>query len=875
MSSFRVSDRARAALGGVALSALLLAAGGAAHASAAPVNSGGVSTLGEVVVTAQKRSENLQKSPIAITAITSSKIEQGNLAQPVQLQFNVPSMTFGNSDGYSYLTLRGVGNDVTTTAAESSVATYLDGVYSGQTIAESIPTYDLQRIEILRGPQGTLYGRNTTGGVINYITKDPSFEPGANAAVSYGNYNAVQADLGVTGPIVADKVAGRFSIHYGDHDGYRYNIARHERDYADHNISGRASILFKPTDHLSITLRGDMAHERSNDAFGLIQATALDGLTSQSAPLGIFSLPAATLSAFGSVLSPSDIAKLNGGSIASYYGLQQPGPTAPNALKTWDIANGAPTLFRADAGGGSGTIDWDVGPVQVKSISAYRYARLYFENDSGGISSPSVDFSPLNQSNSQFTQEFDVSGKLFDGKLDWLVGAFYFHDDGKFDTTVWLPGLTDFYNAYLNLGNAPGSPYSFNLNPPSLTNFTNFAPQGVFSTVVSSGPDYVGGGRLSAYSSVPSTGFLGFAVNQKSESIAGFMQASYHITDALRVSGGFRFTSDTKSVVRSLHSNLIYTLDTVFGRDPNLDLCDHKAASRSWTAPTGMVGVDYDVTPHVLAYGKASWGYKAGGMNPGECSHIFNPEYLTDYEGGVKAVFADGQILTNAAIYYYDYTNIQFTSYINNASSILNAGSAKAFGVELEYAIHPRAIRGLELDGSASFEDSHYGDGCFNDPANLAGVIPLTSSGEPPKHCPAGVAGYAQIKGNELVRAPKWKMNVGLQYTAQIPDGSALLLRGEAAWTDTIYNDIFNGKATDEGAVTQPAYWMLNARLVWTSADHRYSAEVFGNNLTNSNYATNRVGFNTPSSVVNVAGQFAPPCTFGVRLAMKLGSAVQ
>lgn len=868
MAYSAASFRARAAMGGVALSALLLATGGTAHAAA---SSGGGTVLGEVVVTAQKRSENLQKTPIAVTALTSSKIEQGNLAQPVQLQFNVPSMTFGNSDGYSYLTLRGVGNDVTTTAAESSVATYLDGVYTGQTIAESIPTYDLQRIEILRGPQGTLYGRNTTGGVINYITKPPSFEPGANAAVSYGNYNAVQTDVGVTGALVPDKVAGRLSFHFGEHDGYRFNIARNERDYADRNISGRGAVLFKPTEHLTVTLRGDMAVDRSNDAFALIQSTPLDGVTSQSAPLGIFSLPAAALTG---LLSPSDLTKLNGGSIATYYGLQQPGPLAPNPLKSWDVANGAPTNFRAESDGGSITVDWDAGPAQVKSISAYRYARLYFENDSGGISTPSVDFSPLNQSNRQFTQEFDVSGKAFDGKLDWLVGAFYFHDDGDFNTTVWLPGQGDFYNAYLNLSSTSG-PYPFNLDPTSLVNFTNFVAPNILSTVVANGRNYTGGGNVSAYSTIPSTAFLGFAVTQKSESIAGFMQATYHVTDSLRVSGGFRYTSDTKSVVRSLHSNLVYTLDTIFSRDPNLDLCDHVSSKRSWTAPTGMIGLDYDVAPHVLTYAKASWGYKAGGMNPGECRHIFNPEYLTDYEGGIKAVFADGQILTNAAIYYYDYTNIQFTSYINNASSILNAGSAKAFGAEIEYAIVPRALHGLQLDGSASFEDSHYGNGCFNDPANLAGTIPLTPDGSPPKLCPAGVAAYAQIKGNELVRAPRWKMNVGLQYTMLVPGGGDLLIRGEAAWTDTIYNDIFNGKARYESSVTQPAYWMLNARLVWTSADNRYTAELFGANLTNSNYATNRVGFNTPTSVDNVAGQFAPPRTFGVRLAMKFGSAAR
>jgi len=166
----------RGLVGTAALGALTMAS--VAHAQTTSNRSVGV-TLGEIVVTAQKREQNLQKTAVAVTALTSDRIQQANIAQPVQLQFRVPSMTFGYQSGYTYLTLRGVGND-TTVNAESSVATYLDGVYTGALISESVPSYDLARIEVLRGPQGTLYGRNTTGGVINYITRDPSFTPGGD-----------------------------------------------------------------------------------------------------------------------------------------------------------------------------------------------------------------------------------------------------------------------------------------------------------------------------------------------------------------------------------------------------------------------------------------------------------------------------------------------------------------------------------------------------------------------------------------------------------------------------------------------------------------------------------------------------------------------
>ena len=870
---------ARIILGSAALSGLCLTAGGTARAADAqpgPATVEGVTALGEVVVTAQKRSENLQSTPIAITAFTGSQISQAGIAGAEQLQFSVPSMTFGNNDGYSYITLRGIGTDTTTIAGQASVADYVDGVYIGNLIAQSVPSFDIQRIEVLRGPQGTLYGRNTTGGVVNYITTPPSFEPGLIASAGYGNYNAVQGDIGVTGPLIADKVAARLSFHYDDNEGYRYNLALNRREDADQNMSGRAAILFTPSSDLSITLRGDMAHEHDTSPYELISQSSLGGAgVSPATPLGLFSLPEATLAAIGGLLSPSDLARLNGGSIASYEGLLQAGPLPPDPTRSLDLSNGSPSLFLIDSDGASATIDWRVGTTTVKSISAFRYSRLLFDQDSGGYGTPDVDFAPLIQTGYQYTQEFDVSGKAFDDRLDWLVGVFYLHDQSDLSTTVFLPSDGQYYEALLSLSAAPGSPYAFNLAQPLNQNLFSMFPS-ILSTVVQSGADvYGGGGQLTAYSSVPKDAFLGFAAEQTTQSVAGFAQATYKITDALRLTGGFRYTYDEKNVTRSLHSNLIYTLDTLFGAPIGDSLCNNQSESHSWTAPTGTVGLDYDAAPHVLTYAKASWGYKSGGANPGVCSGFFNPEYLTDYEGGVKAIFADGQILTNAAIYYYDYTNIQFTTYIANAEAILNAGSATAFGVELEYAIQPRALPGFRLDGSASYEDSHYGAGCFDDPAGLAGSIPNGSNGLPPSACPSGVASWAQIKGNELIRAPRWKTNVGAQYSVQTPDGGSVLLRGEAAYTDTIFNDIFNGKATDEGATTQPAYWVVNARLVWTSANRRYEAQVFGANLSNSLYATNRVGFNTPATEDNVSGQFAPPRTFGVKFTMKLGSAAR
>ena len=208
----------------------------------------------------------------------------------------------------------------------------------------------------------------------------------------------------------------------------------------------------------------------------------------------------------------------------------------------------------------------------------------------------------------------------------------------------------------------------------------------------------------------------------------------------------------------------------------------------------------------------------------------------------------------NAATYYYDYTNIQFTYYTDATSPIRNAGKATAYGLELEYQIHPRALPGFSLDGAASYEHSAYGSTLIQDPAFIVPAPGLN------------------IQGNELIRAPKWKSNFGAQYTSPAADYGQFTLRAETAYTDVIYNDVFNGKAPFAADTTQPAYWIMNAVLSWKSRDGRWEGQLFGDNLTNAYYATDRSETNNPAGEVFTTGQFAPPRTFGARVIMRLGS---
>ncbi|WP_176594371.1 TonB-dependent receptor [Sphingobium sp. EM0848] len=850
-------------------------------------------SLGDIIVTAQKRAENVQKTPIAITAISADRIAQANLDRPDKLGFSVPSMTNAESSGFSFLTLRGVGNS-TAGLSEATVATYQDGVYTGMQITQRVPTFDLERVEILRGPQGTLYGRNTTGGVVNYITKTPSFEFGAVGDVSYGNFDAIETNVGLTGPLVEDKIAAKASFNYSKHDGYYPNVVIGGRDYAERQIGGRLAVLLRPTENLSITVRGDATKNRSTNSYVSLGTTSLDGLTDLAHPLGIFSQPAAFFEANPGILSPADIAKLNGGSIASYYNLMQPGEPAPDPLKTGKTANRLPNLYKTKASGASITVDWDLGDVNVKSISAYRYGDLYAESDITGQPVPLTPTPrPLAITEKQYTQEFNFSGKSFDNRLDWLVGAFYYRDDGDYRGQYYLDGLGQLIQAGAFTANMSGSPYQLALNFPQgpLPSINSLAGgrTSIWQTALSDGPAYPGdpAGNVTAGVTIPQTPYQSFRQTQRSQSYAAFAQLTYHLTDKLRLTGGFRYTIDKKETHRIIHSNFLWALAAARMPDASDDsiataagLCDTRS-KRTWKKPTGTIGIDYDLAPRVLTYAKVARGYKAGGMNNSECNNIYDPETLTDYEGGVKAVLADGQVLTNLSFYYYDYKNIQFLTFSNVSTLIKNAGSAKTFGVELEYAFRPKFAPGWQLDGAASFQESKYGQGCFGDPANTNNAGFLST---PKQACPATVlnpntgqmvpiGASANIKGNDMIRAPRWKFNAGLQYSRDVNDFGNVMARFDAAWTDKFYNTIFMDKAVGYADTVQHSYWNLRALVAWTSPDKRFGLEVYGDNLTNKLYAVDRQLVNLPPTMINVGGLLGSPRTYGVRFRAKLGPA--
>lgn len=780
--------------------------------------------LGSIVVTAQKKEEVLQSAPLAVSAFDTEALELKQIEGPQQLQFSVPSLVFAQLTGYTQLSLRGIGSDLTVTAGEPTVASFQDGVYVGQLFTQAVPSFDLERIEVLRGPQGTLYGRNSTGGAINYITRLPDYEFGSNFAVTGGNYGRLAVEGGVTGAIVEDKLAGRLTLKHDRRDGYRHNLYDN-RDYdANDLFSAQGALLFDVTPDLRFVLRADKTRQISSTVQQYIGSLNLSSGVSPQTPLGLFSLPAPVLAGIPGLLSAEDLALLGTGSIADHYGLSAPGQIGPDPRKSLDFYNDFPSKQVYDVAGVSGTVEFDIGSATLKSITAYRESEATTRFDNDGSSAGIIYTNPIFQSSEQFTQEFTLSGAAFGSNLDYVLGAFYFNDKAVLKADLYLPAVGNQVVLAGSLTN-PSPPPMFDLSQPLIPNLLQLIADPVLGTTLYS-------------PGISPIGVLSFGADQKTESAAVYMNGTYHLSDRLRASAGIRYTEDKKDVFRQFHSNFV----------PAAALCETNS-SQSWGEVTGGGGLDYDLSSDTMIYGKVSRGYKAGGFNPPECSGSFDPEFLWSYEAGFKSVFADNQALLNMAAFYYKFDDVQFTTYVNNSSTIKNAASATLYGIEAEYVLRPDAVEGFQLDGSGSWIHSEYDDQLLADPTETA---------------------ILNIGGNRLIRAPEWKLNFGAQYEVNTDRFGTLLLRGEASYTDKVFHDVFNGKAPGQSAMIQDSHWISNARLVWRPQDDRFEAQIFVENITDELYALSP---NASATTGGIVSQFSPPRTYGVRVSMKLGSA--
>ncbi|WP_417320930.1 TonB-dependent receptor [Emcibacter sp.] len=365
-------------------------------------------TLEEIVVTARKRAESLQETPIAISAFSAAALEDRGAGNINDVANFVPNLQYSSSAagtvGASSFAVRGIGQSDFITTTEPGVGVYLDGVYLARVTGAALDLADVERVEVLRGPQGTLFGRNTIGGAVSVITAKPTGELGGKAEVTVGNHARFNGRFSADFPIVNDVLAGKVSLLTKNSDGYGY-----DNDPAggagnlgeEGDVAGRLQLLYTPQDNLSFLLSGDHTRRR-----GTIM------------PLG----------RVGYVQNAANAAFDDGGSNSLVSN------DDPNAVR-FDT----PAKDEMDVYGISLTSDIGLGDMDLKLITAYREQSGLSGQDFDGGSSPILN-QLIDSEQDQFSQEIQLTGTAFDDRLEWLAGAYYFRETGQFDQDVVLGG---------------------------------------------------------------------------------------------------------------------------------------------------------------------------------------------------------------------------------------------------------------------------------------------------------------------------------------------------------------------------------------------------------------------------------------------------
>lgn len=637
------------------------------------VNATEASGVQPIVVTARRREESLQDTPISITALTADDLNSRSLTSLNDIGNFVPnvSMTAGasGSGGGNNLSvyIRGLGQNDFLFTVDPAVGVYVDGVYYPRSLGSTLDLLDVERVEVLRGPQGTLFGKNTIGGAVSVTSVAPSGDTGGYVEGTYGSYDRIDVRGAIETSLVDDILAARVSFSSRDRDGFGTRRDFFTGEVVDHpgdenQSAARLALRWTPASAITIDLTADYSRWRQ-----------------QSVPEVLLSFDQ----------SASIVAQLWNIFVADPV----PISTAFISPDPYTSFGTGPNENTLDAWGVAGTIEWELADnLTMKSITAYREMSATFGRDGDG---GPVDYIATfnDQRQHQFSQEIQLLGTAFDDRLTWVFGGFYFDEFGRDTNDVTLAsGLFGAFEALL--GPIDGSPLATPTAPGGPGNPINVALD------------------------------LDFDIFNEIEidSYAVFGQATFGITDALNITVGGRYSHERKE----------YTLEHVRTASgvPIIPLTN---VSDSWDSFTPMASLDYRFSPALLVYGSVSRGFKSGGFNGRPTVSNtppvpFDPEEVTAYEIGFKSDLFDRRLRFNTAFYYNDYTDIQLSRVNANSAGVLildlgNAGDARVTGFEVELQAQP--TNNLTLTGALGYTDFDY--------TSLApGVTDITLQTRPP-----------------------------------------------------------------------------------------------------------------------------------------------
>jgi iron complex outermembrane receptor protein len=860
---------------------------------------------GEIVVTAQGRSQLLSDVPVAISAVSAETLQNSGANDIRQLNQVAPSLLVSStgSEANGSARIRGIGTVGDNPGLESSVPVFIDGVYRSRSGIGLNELGEIDRVEVQRGPQGTLGGRNSSAGLISIYSKKPSFTFGVSGELTYGNYDFMRGATSVTGP-VSEQLAFRVDGVYVKRNGfYRDDQNGHDVNNRDRYFL-RGQLLFEPTDALSVRLIADYTSRKEE----CCAATYVDQSVNQF---------------IGDLINPSTVGVASSATsnniINVLRDLGQP-LAAFNQGYGRNISVSTNRVFTGETKdyGFSGQIDYDFGGATLTSITAYRQYRSGQASDTDYGEVDILYRAPGDDAYRQFhtfTQELRLQGEAFGGKLDWLVGGFFANEKLTVrDNLRFGNQYGRFATCRIISGGGLAGLYS-PTNPSCVVPGVGQATIGGASGP--SGPDV-----LAAFTRLDTLNNLGTTNDryfQNGTNFAAFSHNIIHITDALDLTLGLRYTSDKKkfdatfgndnvacTTIQGLVSDdLVNPLTTATARALSGSLiglaCQGNSTAelngvsindkRSEDEFTGTAILSWKATDDLLVYGSFARGYKAGGFNldrsalkspiasfaaSGGAQALvgrlqFDPELVDSYELGAK--FSNGPFGLSVSAFRSDFSNFQLNTFNGTVFLVQSINGCSA------------SLGGADRDQSTSAAGAN-----FNAAAASTGA------------CASGDVGYGvRAEGVELeaslVPARNFRVAAGLTYAKtryrdnlvgsktgapldpalrklpgdNLSNAPEFVATSSVTWTPDIGSSGMSGLVYIDGRMTsdyntgsdlfpqkeQDGFAIFNARIGLRGPDQAWGLELWGQNIFKQDYA--QVAFNSPFQAGATSAPFVDP----------------
>ncbi|MCC4233220.1 MULTISPECIES: TonB-dependent receptor [Sphingobium] len=780
----------------------------------------------DIVVTARRTEENIQTTPVAVTALSTEMIKQAQVGDVAGLQRTAPSLSIATGapggSGFVYISIRGMPALNPGVANDPSVATYVDGVYIPRPSQGSADLIDLQRVEVLRGPQGTLFGRNTTGGALNIVTVNPTGDFEGQFRIQGGNYDYRNIDAVLNVPLVGDELAARFVYDFVDHDGYARNVTSNSELKDRNSHYARAKLRWAPAgSNWSATLSGDYNIIKDHGQF-----------------VGLAAVNPGASAAIGAINAATPLAAYLHNKAYWYNAYGIPFSTNPPVGSNYGFltAGSRSAYNRLEAYGGNLTIDGEIGSVTVKSISAYRYSNAIGLNELDGTPAQILAAESAYKSD-QYSQELQLSGELGD-RFSYILGSYYSTESGRESSVAQTFG--SFTPA------APAPNFGFSLNYGKVKNIS----VGLF-----------GQGYYRLTDTIRLTGGVRWTWDKREVVLLN------------------RTNLAANSCAPELLSNPDFIAPCSLPRSVKYDY-------PAWTAGIDVEITDGLFAYVKTSAASKAGGFNM--RNGSAATPPFKPEKVRDVELGVKFSTSDNRLRINAAAFHSWQSEVQRNASdcitppgalaCTTTQFLRNSGNARVYGGELEISAVPWG--GMLVSGNLALLDGKYVAGTFVEQQQFVPVAGANVS-----DCVAGTAaGSVRCSvvrsGEALPQMPKKQFGISVTQKLATSVGE-LSIHVNYAYIGRQNFGLFTADPRrpqayrDAVAIanrinTISGYGLFNGRIALQIEDPNLELSVFGRNIGGKKYVTRAFADQLPTlgTAIDYIGD---PFTWGIGATFRFG----